>query len=201
MGAIFYDDQNSFFSIHTNACAQKSRKRTCTGFGPVTPLIERIRNNIKFSSFKNACNQAKCIPRLELLSAVLRLRLAFQLSMDVLAFWGDSMNVLWWIQWRDWKFKSLLANRVTEIQSITNPMTGKHVPTKRNPADLVSRGTTVNVLTSNVLWLNGHSFLLKPIDEWPQMKLESFGEEKIEFKKKRLKSSQAATHAITAEKK
>ena len=80
-------------------------------------------------------------------------------------------------------------------------MMGKHVPTKRNPADLVSRGTTVNVLTFNVLWLNRPSFLPKPIDEWPQMKLEPFSEEKTEFKKKRLKSSQAATHAITAEKK
>ena len=47
----------------------------------------------------------------------------------------------------------------------------KHVPTKINPADLVRRGTTVDVLASNDLWLNGFSFLQKPMNEWLQMKL------------------------------
>ena len=44
--------------------------------------------------------------RLELLSAVLGLRFAkmladaFQLSMDVVIFWCNRMNLLWWIQGR-----------------------------------------------------------------------------------------------------
>ena len=63
----------------------------------------------------------------------------------------------------------------------------KHVPTKINPADLVRRGTTVDVLASNDLWLNGFSFLQKPMNEWPQMKLEPVAEEKIELKKDRFK--------------
>ena len=91
--------------------------------------------------------QSTTIPRLELLSAVLGLRLArklvnaFQRSMDVVTFWCDSMNVLWWIRGRSRKFKPFVANRASEIQSITRPMMWKHVPTKINPADLVSRGT------------------------------------------------------------
>ena len=34
-----------FFSINANVCAQKSLKRICTGFDPVTPLI--ILNSLK----------------------------------------------------------------------------------------------------------------------------------------------------------
>ena len=70
-------------------------------------------------------------------------------------------------------------------------MMWKHVPTKINPADLVSRGTTVDVLASNDLWLNGRSFLQKPMSEWPQMKLEP------ELKKDRLQSNPAVTLATT----
>ena len=29
----------NYFLIHTNVCAQKSSKRTCPGFDPVTPLM------------------------------------------------------------------------------------------------------------------------------------------------------------------
>ena len=88
---------------------------------------------------------------------MLRLRLArklvnaFQLSRDVLTFWCDSKNVLWWIRGKSSRFKPFVANRIGEIQSITSPMMWKLVPTKINQADLVSRGTTMDVLASNDL--------------------------------------------------
>ena len=147
--------------------------------------------------------QATSIPRLELRSAVLGLRLArkfvnaFQLSMDVATFWCDSKNVLRWIRGRSRRFKPIVANRVGEFQSITSPMMWKHVPTKINPADLVSRGTTVDVLASNDLCLNGPSFLQEPRNEWPQMKLEPLAEEKMELKKDRLQSNPVVTLATT----
>ena len=147
--------------------------------------------------------QATSIPRLELRSAVLGLRLArkfvnaFQLSMDVATFWCDSKNVLRWIRGRSRRFKPIVANRVGEFQSITSPMMWKHVPTKINPADLVSRRTTVDILTSNDLWLNGPSFLQKSINEWLQIKLELVPEEKMELKKDRLQSNPVVTLATT----
>ena len=76
---------------------------------------------------------------------------AFQLSVDVVTFWYDSMNVLWWIRGRSGKLKPFIANRVFEIQSITNPIMRKYVSKKIKPAYLVCRGTAVNVLTSNDL--------------------------------------------------
>ena len=67
-----------------------------------------------------------------------------------MTFWCDIMNVLWWIQGRSRKFKLFVANRDSKIQSITNPVMWKHVQTKINPADDISRGTIVHAL-----WLNG----------------------------------------------
>ena len=81
--------------------------------------------------------------------------------------------------------------------SITSPMMWKHVPTKINPADLVSRRTTVDILTSNDLWLNGPSFLQKSINEWLQIKLELVPEEKMELKKDRLQSNPVVTLVTT----
>ena len=125
----------------------------------------KIPTNFVMSKSNVAPLQATSIPRLELLSAVLGLRLArklvnaFQLSIGLVTFWSDSMNVLWCIRGTSRRFKPFVANRISEIQSITRPMMWKHVSTKINPADLVSRGTTVDVLASNDMWLNGPSFL------------------------------------------
>ena len=130
----------------------------------------KISMNLVMLKSKVAPLQAISMPRLELLSAVLGPRFArklvnaFQLSMDVVTFWCDSMNVLWWIRERSRRFKPFVANRISEIKSVTSPMMWKHVSTKINPADLVSRGTSVDVLTSNDLWLNGPSFLQKPMN-------------------------------------
>ena len=49
------------------------------------------------------------------------------------------------------KNSNYLARKVDEIQSITNPVVWKDVPTKTNPVDLVSRGATLHILTSNDL--------------------------------------------------
>ena len=79
----------------------------------------KISTNLITSKSKVAPLQATSIPRLELLSAVLGLGLArklvnvFQLSMDVVTFWCDSRNVLWWIRGRSRRFKPFVANRIS----------------------------------------------------------------------------------------
>ena len=49
------------------------------------------------------------------------------------------------------KNSNYLARKVDEIQSVTNSMVWKDVPTNINPVDLVSRGAAVHILTSNDL--------------------------------------------------
>ena len=71
--------------------------------------------------------QSVSIPRLELMGASLGTRLT-QLIASVLVipiqhavFWCDSTNVLWWIRGHSRVFKPFVANRIGEIQSVTNP--------------------------------------------------------------------------------
>ena len=61
---------------------------------------------------------ATSIPRLELMAAILGLRLTESVSrvysggLGQAVFWSDSMNVLWWIRGRSRIFKPFVANRV-----------------------------------------------------------------------------------------
>ena len=88
---------------------------------------------------------ATSIPRLELMAAILGLRLTESVSrvysggLSQAVFWSDSMNVLWWIRGRSRIFKPFVANRVGEIQSLTNPKRWRFVPTNEKPADLTTR--------------------------------------------------------------
>ncbi|GFW92987.1 integrase catalytic domain-containing protein [Trichonephila clavipes] len=49
--------------------------------------------------------------------------------------------------------------RVREIQSLTDPNSWFHCSGKDNPADLLTRGISVDALTTNSKWWNGSSFL------------------------------------------
>ena len=96
--------------------------------------------------------QAVSIPRLELMAAVVGLRLAeavgniLNLPKHEWLFWSDSVDVLYWIRGRSRKFKPFVANSVGEIQSLTDPEQWRHMPTKQNPADLLTRGLSVCTL-------------------------------------------------------
>ena len=48
-------------------------------------------------------------------------------------------------------FKSFVANRIGEIQSLTNPDQWKYVPTELNPADYLTTGLTVLELVKKEL--------------------------------------------------
>ncbi|GFW71073.1 uncharacterized protein TNCV_91161, partial [Trichonephila clavipes] len=57
------------------------------------------------------------------------------------------------------RWKPFVANRVREIQSLTDPNSWFHCSGKDNPADLLTRGISVDALTTNSKWWNGSSFL------------------------------------------
>ena len=110
------------------------------------------------SKSRVAALQAVSILRLELMAAVVRLRLAeaigniLNIPKHEWLFWSDSVNVLYWIRGCSRKFKPFVVNCVGEIQSLTNPEQWRHVPTKQNPADQLTRGLSVSTL---------HSFMKK----------------------------------------
>ena len=65
------------------------------------------------------------------------------------------MVALGWIQGLPSKWKPWVANRVSTIQSLSNPERWKHVAGIENPADLVTRGVPPEKLVDSELWWHG----------------------------------------------
>ncbi|XP_033643441.1 uncharacterized protein LOC117303376 [Asterias rubens] len=112
------------------------------------------------------------IPRLELQAAVMGTRLyqaimeELRLPVEEAVFMTDSMIALSWIRSQARGFKPFVSNRVSEIQSQTDPSQWRHVPGELNVADDVSRGVPVKQLTQR--WKNGPEFLRFPEESWPK---------------------------------
>ena len=105
------------------------------------------------------------IPRLELQAAVTATRLARvlrkELKMEINQeyFWTDSNIVLGYIQNDAKRFHVYVANRVAEIKQTTKSEQWNHVASEDNPADMVSRGCSVEEIKKNKIWLQGPNFL------------------------------------------
>ena len=105
------------------------------------------------------------IPRLELVSGHITVNLStnmrvalegFSMTKDIQC-WLDSTVALHWLN--DYgEYRQFVANRVKKIQSHPNTQ-WRHVPTSENPADLGSRGGSVNEAE---LWWNGPLRLSDP---------------------------------------
>ncbi|XP_072392371.1 uncharacterized protein [Diabrotica undecimpunctata] len=77
-------------------------------------------------------------------------------------FLADSEVVLAWINSHPSRWSTFVANRVTQIQELTSNHTWRHVRSKDNPADILSRGATPLQLLDCDLWFNGPQFLSDP---------------------------------------
>ncbi|XP_062541685.1 uncharacterized protein LOC134209690 [Armigeres subalbatus] len=116
---------------------------------------------------------SQSIPRLELCAALLLAHLLtkFSRSVDInskVYLWSDSTIVLNWLAATPSTWEVYVANRVAEIQELTAHACWHHVASGDNPADLISRGTTLDVLLDNSLWWHGAPWLTKAEEEWPQ---------------------------------
>lgn len=81
--------------------------------------------------------------------------------------WSDSTIVLHWVRKLPSSLKTFVANRVTQIVEVTSPSEWRHVRTRDNPADHLSRGLFPAELVKDKLWWEGPSWLAKPQNEWP----------------------------------
>ena len=75
-----------------------------------------------------------------------------------------------------------MANNVGQIQSLTDPEQWRHVPTKQNPADLLTRGLSVSALMQD-RWRKGPAFLVQAETEWPEKKIVAKEELDVEVRK------------------
>ena len=104
------------------------------------------------------------IPKLELQAAVYRLRLRKQIlnehdvKFDKIFLWTDSSTVLQWLQAAHKKQQVFVANRAAEILENSSMDQWRHVKGVENPADIGTRGMTIEGLKEPV-WLNGPAWL------------------------------------------
>ena len=113
------------------------------------------------------------LPRLELSGAFLLSRLVTYLLKNLkrepakVFCWSDSKVVLAWLQAQPSRWKSFIANRVSEIVSSLPTAIWGYVRSAENPADLPTRGITPAQLHEAKLWWQGPAWLQRPPSEWP----------------------------------
>ena len=108
------------------------------------------------------------LPRLELCAAALLTKLmaltcaSLDLSGTAVHLWSDSTITLAWIQGHPSRWKTYVANRVSEIQRTLPEAQWHHVSSQDNPADCASRGLPPNQLPDFALWWTGPVWLTTP---------------------------------------
>lgn len=154
------------------------------------------KSDIVFAKTRLAPMKDITIPRLELMSMLIGVRcLKFVkdhlgLPINRVYLWSDSQCVLNWLC-TEKSLSVFVENRVKEIKSHQDIKFG-YTPSKENPADIASRGSSVQNLAENDLWWHGPKWLKKSEVEWPSQCTGSVLQNEFESEfKKSVKSNQS----------
>ncbi|GFU73232.1 histone-lysine N-methyltransferase SETMAR [Trichonephila clavipes] len=80
----------------------------------------------------------------------------------------DSKIVLSWLSSHPRKWKTFVANRISEIMEVLPTKHWRHVHSKENPADIASRGIYPKCLPNCMLWWQGPPWLRLETSSWPK---------------------------------
>ena len=146
------------------------------GYGAATYLRVEDKNGRVKCSFvmgksRLAPIKSVTIPRMELSAAVVatkldkisRQEISFPINQSF--FWTDSTCVLRYIENKDKRFQTFVANRIAAIHNATSPFQWNYVNTELNPADDASRGVSADSLER---WIQGPEFLRQSNETWPK---------------------------------
>ena len=112
------------------------------------------------------------LPRLELCVALILAQFvqktvpALNLKIDRILLWTYSTIVLSWLATSASKWKTFVANVVSQIQEWTAGCEWRHVASASNPADLISRGTNPETLKNCRLCWVGPEWLSQHQEQW-----------------------------------
>lgn len=113
------------------------------------------------------------IPRLELKAAVIGVELAgfilstCQFKKINVTFWTDSTIVIYWLKKDVAKYKPFVANRAIAIRTKSGKGIWQHIDGTTNPADLITRGISAELLKKNTIWWHGPQWLSTERNMWP----------------------------------
>lgn len=173
--------------IHEFADAS-SRAYAAVVYIRILNSFDQYTTTIITSKSKVAPIKTVSIPRLELCAAVLltRVILFVQRSLNVsnvpVYCWSDSMVTLSWIQQHPSKWKTFVANRVSEIQTNLPLVKWRYIESNSNPADCASRGLSAAILKEHTLWWAGPPWLCFHTTTWPEQPVTLKDDNSIEQK-------------------
>ena len=135
------------------------------------------------------------LPRLELNGAVLAARLKqflahkLDLPLEKVYFWTDSTLVLQYVKNERQRFKTFVANRITEMHKNADPEQFRHISGKQNPADLLTHGVSdpESLMKEDEHgngWFGGPKFVRDDEKNWPTTSFPPLNENDIEIKKR-----------------
>lgn len=131
-------------------------------YGAVVYVVNAMgESRLLTAKSKLSPSKSVTLPRLELMAACLGSLLlqsvcdALKCKVQDTICWTDSKIVLAWINHDKNDLKQFVGNRVQIIQQHSLVENWHHVRSELNPADLISRGSSIEKLLHNKLWWNG----------------------------------------------
>ena len=96
---------------------------------------------------------------------------ALDWKVATVSLWTEFMIVLSWLATSPRKWKTFVANRVSQIQEFTAGCEWRHAASTSNLADLISWGTNLETLKNCKLWWLGPKRLNQHQRQWPNIQL------------------------------
>ncbi|XP_043865270.1 uncharacterized protein LOC122757385 [Drosophila mojavensis] len=154
-------------------CDASIRAYGCCIYACTVAADGEVQVHLITSKCKVAPTRKLSLPKLELAASHLLAQLYVKIkgifTSKQTYLWSDSSIVLHWIQQHSSTLSTFVGNRVSDIQEATPDCHWRHVPTKLNPADLVSRGCTPIELNESI-WFMGPAYLKLSSHTWPRDK-------------------------------